>query len=296
MGFTANDIRHKATQRFKGVAGENEFKLRYMIRKYERMEGVKHYFSCDIDALCLYFANEFLKWKEKPRSQGQGDPLDKFEEAFSSGFEMDMLDASDVSWLEGKEDECLVAWVVCRKHHKGKRYHDFGLPLNPSTHKDIYAAVKDFFVSLEQGPRGRKEFADKIREVLAQLDKAGGMFSWVKDDDDDFMSWLFDYLDGKSLMEGLSSLPISCDRAKVFKAAYFLWRAHPDTKTIFLRNARTAWSQRKFRVSNKDNGRLNTYIGKKAKQALVNLADDDGVKIKDVLQKLIMNEYDRRKK
>ncbi|MBL1376457.1 hypothetical protein [Zobellella iuensis] len=296
MGENIEEVKCDVIQRFKGIADEDEFKLRYMIGNYERIEGLRHNFSYDVDGLCSYFAGEFLKWIGKPISKRHGNSLDRFEKVFSHGFEEVRVNVGDVSWLESREDECFVAWVACRKYRGGKRYNDFGLPLRPAVHKEIYTAVKEFLVFLDITSRGKEEFVDNIRDVLSRLDESSKMFSWVKDNDDDFISWLVEYLDGKDLMEGLSSLPVSCDRVKVFKTAFFLWEAHPDTKTIFLRSARAAWSQRKFRESNRDNGRLNTYIGKKAKQALVNLADDDGVKIKDVLNKLIMNEYDRRKK
>lgn len=296
MGVDIEEVKFDVIQRFKDIANENEFKLRFMVGNYERTESLEHNLLCDIDDLCVYFADEFLKWIKNPNSKRRGNSLSRFEEIFSCGFEEgNSFNIADVSWLESNEDECLVAWVACRKYREGRVYNDLGLPLNPVAHREIYTAVKEFLVFLDVRSSSKKKFIDEIRDVLSKLDGSRKMFSWVKDDDGDFISWLIEYLDGKDLMEGLSSLPVSCDRIKVFKAAFFIWKAHPDTKKIFLRNARAAWSQRKFRESNRDNGRLNTYIGKKAKQALVNLADDDGVKIKDVLKKLIMNECDRRK-
>ncbi|CNL16504.1 TPA: hypothetical protein PXN30_002057 [Yersinia enterocolitica] len=81
------------------------------------------------------------------------------------------------------------------------------------------------------------------------------------------------------------------ERLLAIRASLDLWDNAPDNKQLFLLNLNKAWNQRKLRQSRTDKKALNSYLKNETKLQLDKLAVHYGMRISDVLDKLITEHY-----
>ncbi len=81
------------------------------------------------------------------------------------------------------------------------------------------------------------------------------------------------------------------ERLLAIRASLDLWDNAPDNKQLFLLNLNKAWNQRKLRQSRTDKKALNSYLKNETKLQLDKLAVHYGIRISDVLDKLITEHY-----
>ncbi|MFZ4172663.1 RepB family protein, partial [Enterobacter ludwigii] len=81
------------------------------------------------------------------------------------------------------------------------------------------------------------------------------------------------------------------ERNLALRAALDLWDDAPDTKRLFLLNLNKAWNQQKLRQSRTDKKALNTYLKNETKMRLDFMAERSGVRLSDMLEKIINEHY-----
>lgn len=284
---------------FKSISKENDLILMYMISRYCDYERKRRVFIRDVHGMCLYLCECYERWTERiSRRWSRDKDVSFFIRRFSRRFDASSyICDSELLFLKDDEQKCFIAWYYCRVKRNGRNYFRMKLPLAPTSHREMYAIVRYFIFMLNYDFQDKKELLDDIHEFCSEYDNNKSAlkspFGWIDSGDDGFVSWAWDYSRNEMINAEVDSVEQS---KKVFllTAAFYVWEAHRDTKKLFLKGMRAAWSQKKFRDKNKSNGRLNTYIGQEAKGVLDFLVGADRSSIKDVLEKLILDEAVRR--
>lgn len=276
---------------------KNELFLRYVYRESLRREGLPFNLMVDLDDISAYLARSFTptysQYSSEQKSKLIADFFYQHEEGYNS---FSISSSDDLLWLEGKnkDRERLIVWFYCRAFRRGIIYERLDLPQNPVGENEIYVISKEFVAFAFNNSRRRNEFLSNLRGVCSESVAFKKPFSWIKPDDDDGVSWLWDYLMKKDIFSRWISPSIYSDRLKLLTAAFLVWGGHPDSKKLLLKEIKAAWYQKSFRDKNKDNGRINTYVGKEARSALDEMLEGDDVDLNVFLKGLIMSEYKKR--
>ena len=271
--------------------------LRYVYRENLNKEGLSFNLMVDLDDISAFLARSFTPAYSAHSNDQKSKAIADFFCQYEDGYNKFIISSSDdLSWLEGKnkERERLIVWFYCRAFRRGVVYERLELPQNPVGDNEMYVISKEFVAFAFNSQRRRNGFLSNLRDVCSQSVAFKEPFSWIKPDDDDGVSWLWDYLMKKDVFSRWISPSIYSDRLKLLTAAFFIWGNHPDSKKLLLKEIKAAWYQKSFRDKNKDNGRINTYVGKEARDALDEMLEDDDVDLNVFLKGLIMSEYKRR--
>lgn len=152
----------------------------------------------------------------------------------------------------------------------------------------------------------KKNFLNSKKIEWSSIQNRSDIFKWLDKNNGVQCQWAWEYMESSSgflriFGDALVTSFLSPDHttSEIYLAvctAYNAWDPRSsDTKTLFMQKMRKAWSQKKFRSKNEENAPLNTYIKKELKQNLDWLAEWDNKNLKDVLERLIRQEYEARK-
>jgi hypothetical protein len=132
-------------------------------------------------------------------------------------------------------------------------------------------------------------------------EQAGGnekdSFDFLDGGNSDAIEWCWSYVTNKML--GINWLRFSAtsdsDRRALLDSLYQVWECPPDTRKLFVHELRRAWSQRKFGL-NKSSGNCSRRISPPDKEKLSQLAKERGMKMNEILERLIEDAYSLMKK
>ncbi|MHA7844743.1 hypothetical protein [Serratia sp. D1N4] len=231
-----------------------------------------------------------------------------------------ILSRDEFNWLERDPRATFYIWVylcdVSDKHlgidpnEEGNWYRRLDLSLSPSSHNERLNLIISLFDLIPVYPPAKKGVKRRLLENIKN--KWKGILNgpkplkWLPPDDKEGCQWVWEKLRGRersnsyieSLIPELRRLefwftplsPEECYLAAV--AAFDSWGTqHLDSKKLFLLNLNKAWNQRKLRQSRTDKKALNSYLRNQTKSRLDELAEYYGMRISDVLEKLINDHY-----
>lgn len=236
-----------------------------------------------------------------------------------------ILPADRFDWLERDERAAFWLWGYLytvgdltlgisssRDAPYDKNWYQF-LQLNksPTSHRERMQLILNFFdwIIIPAPPVNhlKNQVMDRLKDQWKNIYNKPVPLKWLPDEEEAVL-WAWNSL--KSLQEernkstgGLSFMlsspglstwftPLShAERNLALRAALDLWDDSPDTKRLFLLNLNKAWNQQKLRQSRTDKKALNTYLKNETKMRLDFMAERSGVRISDMLEKLINDHY-----
>ncbi|ULH10517.1 hypothetical protein MF265_21755 [Serratia marcescens] len=190
-------------------------------------------------------------------------------------------------------------------------YKRNGLPHAPSSHQERVSIIIDFFDNIivtEPRVEHRKhQVLDKLKDQWKTLYNKPLPLKWLPDEEDAAL-WAWEHIQKvqqknidysrsnylRFKLPGLTTwfTPLNhAERYLALRAALDLWDDAPDTKRLFLLNLNKAWNQQKLRRSRTDKKALNTYLKNETKTRLDLMAEHSGVRISDMLEKIINEHY-----
>lgn len=277
----------------------NDLLLRYLIFKYSQRRREDVCFIRDRRGMVLYLSKCYLEWSERFYRRRYKVNVSDFIRSFSKGFnDLSYIVDDELSFIRRDEQKCFIFWYCIRVQYSGDYYEVMELPDTPKDHDEMYAIVQHYMLCADFEIKFKIKMLRAIREVCSDYDEVKGErkepFKWVDEKNDFFISWAWSYARERMFKKEVGAVEHSRKKL-LLTAAFFVWDAHRDTKRMFLKDMRGAWSQQKFRDKNNGNGRINTYISKEVKLALHELVEMDGTNIRAVLEKLVLDEIEKRK-
>lgn len=266
------------------------------------------------------------------RSRFRDEGMQAFNQAVKETSASYLIEESALSWLKDKKAAC---WAWCYIKNQNKPiplppdsylqantsvnntgvvspehmptdippfYSDTGIPepeLNP---KGLLEAVTAFFDHWLVERHIKHGEADKLRRMWEALNQRAEMkkspFDFLDGGNSDAIEWCWSYVANKML--GINWLRFSAtsdsDRRALLDSLYQVWECPPDTRKLFIHELRRAWSQRKFRAEQKQRKLFQAYIAPRTKEKLSQLAKEGGMKMNEILERLIEDAYSLMKK
>lgn len=229
------------------------------------------------------------------------------------------------NWLKDDPEACMYIWLntTALDYSLGWYTNEPYLSYNaPTTHQERYQDLIDYLdhsflkdrgvdhLSLEnRNPKTKKELLESVKRYWIQAKENTPSLDWFEQsatDDDIKWTWNYiidynhKYLHPTTLRFQDINLPEEAvttieDKRLVIIAALQHWQHHHDTKNLFYQRIRRAYSQRKSRKSREDMKAVNTYIGIRAKEKLDRLSKFNRVRMNEMLEIMIEDQYERQK-
>ncbi|MFP1784412.1 hypothetical protein ACLEC2_11080 [Lonsdalea quercina] len=187
-------------------------------------------------------------------------------------------------------------------------YQCFNLSFSPVSHQERMNIIVTFFdmIMIRTPPVNhlKKQIMENLKDQWKMIYRRPLPLKWLPDEEE-AVQWAWDNL-YKIQQEphgtlGILTFPTGLttwftplshsERHLALRAALDLWDDAPDTKRLFLLNLNKAWNQQKLRQSRTDKKALNTYLKNETKMRLDFMAERSGVRISDMLEKLINEHY-----
>jgi len=169
----------------------------------------------------------------------------------------------------------------------------FGNAVASST-KKRHECVVGFFDLWNQNYDTKVNFLNRLQSEWGIINESPRPLKWLKEDEEQ-CRWANAYI-FKYRVPSLGINPVDTKELYLSVIATLdLWQGYPDSKQLFLQNINKAWSQKKHRDTLVGKKALNTYLKEGTKQKLNKISELQGRKIHEVLEELIVREYERLK-
>ncbi|HED2829084.1 hypothetical protein DNK77_14535 [Enterobacter cloacae complex sp.] len=266
------------------------------------------------------------------RSRFMDEGMQAFNQAVKETSASYLIEESALSWLKDKKAACW-AWCYIKNQNKPiplppdsylqantsvnnlgfvspehmpadipSFYSDTGIPEPELSPKGLLEAVTAFFDHWLVERHIKHGEADKLRRMWEALNQRAEMkkspFDFLDGGNSDAIEWCWSYVTNK--MFGINWYKFSAtsdsDRRALLDSLYQVWECPPDTRKLFMHELRRAWSQRKFRAEQKQRKLFQAYIAPQTKEKLSQLAKERGMKMNEILERLIEDAYSLMKK
>ncbi|QXB20646.1 hypothetical protein [Lelliottia amnigena] len=266
------------------------------------------------------------------RSRFRDEGMQAFNQAVKETSAFYLIEESALSWLKDKKAAC---WAWCYIKNQNKPflwppnthfqanasvykptfvspehmpadippfYSDTGIPEPELSPKGLLEAATAFFDHWLVERHIKHGEADTLRRMWEALNKRAEMkktpFDFLDGGNSDAIEWCWSYVTNKML--GINWLRFGAtsdsDRRALLDSLYQVWECPPDTRKLFVHELRRAWSQRKFRTEQKQRKLFQAYIAPRTKEKLSQLAKERGMKMNEILERLIEDAYSLMKK
>lgn len=283
-----------------------------MINKNIQPRGVNYQ---DGDS-CRHAVNQLINqyYSDKARQTRLLEEMD-------AACDENVLPQSGFDWLNKDERAAFWLWAyICKTPdykigmlpsvdaEAGKNgYQSLQLSYSPADHQERISLIFNFFdeIIIPTPPVNhlKKQALERLKDKWKAICSKPLPLKWLPDEEEAVL-WAWNNLQKLQLEKspvsnsygfdfsapGLTTwfIPLShTERCLALRAALDLWDNAPDTKRLFLLNLNKAWNQQKLRQSRTDKKALNTYLKNDTKMKLDELAAHYGIRISDVLEKLI---------
>ena len=165
-------------------------------------------------------------------------------------------------------------------------------PANTQERIDQIILIFDLIdLEIQKKEKALHDIKNEWSDIYSQTNN----FKWLDFKNKEICEWAWNYIKKHSDF-CINLSPINdYERYLCFYAAFDLWSAGKDTKKLFNININKAISQQKFRAGIKNKKALNTFIDKKAKEKLEFLSKNKNMRINQVIEYLIENEFNKTK-
>ncbi|HCB1597116.1 TPA: hypothetical protein MYP09_003393 [Citrobacter farmeri] len=262
-------------------------------------------------------SDDFDEWAEKINKAINSHCNEDY--TSTNNFIMKMIDyfndekslIDDIQFIRDDEIKTMFSWLYIQQCHVRERitigkiqkiplYKDMHLPSQSENNHERYEYICDYFYSGLLSKKRKKSIIDSIYNTCYKISGEIRPLHWLDKKDDDQCQWACDYILQKYKPECIyvDSPDNTHERYLLTQGLFSLMVAtgHESEWRLFLTDINRAWSQKKHRISKKEQSPLNTYLDKKTKDKLKVLCVKEGVSIQTMLSHLIINEYDKMKK
>lgn len=222
-----------------------------------------------------------------------------------------IIPKDNFDWLKKHERACYWAWSYLRLATPSSL--GFDKPLETSlvyTHtQNIYNILSlhekavnnterlnliiEFFDKFETTKSNKLLILNKLKESWGRIFTYITPFKWLDDNNEEQLKWAWSYLLKEAIPPNFIQPTGRHELYLAIIASLDLWDTHEDTRKLFTININKALSQRKFREQIKDRKPINTYLEKKTKIRLEEIAKHYNLNITRTLEKIINEEYER---
>lgn len=279
------------------------------VNKNLRPEGVN---SQDAES-CRLATNELIN-RHYPNKEQQTHLLAEMEAACDEN----ILPLENFDWLQRDERAAFWFWAyLCKagdyqigidrpaNAELGKTWYQLlQLSFSPVSHQERMNIIVSFFdkIIITTPPVNylKKNVMERLKEQWKVIYSKPLPLKWLPDDESTVL-WAWNNLkktqqekNTLGVMTGLTLWFTPLNPAEyllALRAALDLWDDAPDSKRLFLLNLNKAWNQQKLRQSRTDKKALNTFLKNETKMRLDFMADRSGLRISDILEKLINEHY-----
>lgn len=230
---------------------------------------------------------------------------------------INLIPSEQFNWLKESQVACMYIWqYITRRRplsrlvwYQNDRYFTYTLPIS---HNERYQNIIDYFDYSfldDSRQRSKQEVLDLLKANWLETSKNTPSLSWLNHTvtaTDDAIEWTQDYImnynhshlqspTGRSQdIELLEATTREEQRLSIIVALQH-WQTHHDTKHLFYQRIRRAWSQRNSRKSRENMKAVNTYIDIRAKEKLDRLSKFNRVRMNEMLEIMIEDQYERQK-
>lgn len=184
---------------------------------------------------------------------------------------------------------------IINKKEKSNKLESLNLNKYPADTQERIDQIILIFDLIDLDIQKKEKVLNDIKNEWSNIYSQKNDFKWMDFKNKEICEWAWNYIkDHSDFCINLS--PINdYERYLCFYAAFDLWNAGKDTKKLFSININKARSQQKFRAGIKNKKALNTFIDKKAKEKLEFLSKNKNMRINQVIEYLIENEFNKTK-
>jgi hypothetical protein len=196
-----------------------------------------------------------------------------------------LIPESEFEWIN-KEDKVLYSWV----HAYLVAF--YAMPLKQNTTFDEYR--KDIIACFDNLSLSRIDKERLLLDVKMYWNdflSGGETFRWLDENNKELIKWAWKYFDSKKIP--IASISDKTATYGGIIAAFYLWKALPDSKELFIVKMKKALNQKKQRDKRDGKKAYNIVMSEDIKQKLNDLAEYHDRKINQTLERLINEEYER---
>ncbi len=220
------------------------------------------------------------------------------------------------NWIKNEDRACYYAWGKTRtlnvesytnniknnllsqlgrtlKENKktSTAYDELNLSKYPSSTKERFELIIYLFDFIDLSLPQKEAILNDIKNEWSIIFNKKNPFRWLDMKNEELCEWAWCYIKKHSNFCDYLSPTNNIERYHSFYAAFDLWDASEDTKKLFSININKAYSQQKFRAGIKNKKALNTFIDEKSKKRLDDLSKRKGMKINQLIEYLIDEEF-----
>lgn len=180
-----------------------------------------------------------------------------------------------------------------------RSYNDLNLKSATSSSKERFDEVVKYLDRCEQPLEWQRDLITSLQGEWGQIYAARKPFSWLEQDNEEQVRWAWEYLKKGGL--GYNNKPSVYNFSPtgpqemylMIYAAFDLWGALPDTKRLFIGDFNKAWQQKKHRDNREGKKVCNLVLREEVKSKLDCMAVARNMKLNQLVEILIENEYER---
>lgn len=234
-----------------------------------------------------------------------------FSSQMRSAFKSTQLPSQYFRWID-KKDERLCNWAWCYLKEKTKN-NDTAAGQNAiqanllellsekafgterETAADRYVDILNAFFGGEADAQQQEEILDHLKDKWQSIVTDISVINWVEENNPAQWHWAWSYL--QNIIQrplDLAWTPANETEKKAAVIATIDLSDNVDRKALVIDKMKKAWSQKKFREKSSGKKPYSISMTLNTKQKLNALAEEKGMKINDMVEYLVRNEYKKR--
>ncbi|MGG5965092.1 hypothetical protein ACQSED_26410 [Salmonella enterica] len=169
------------------------------------------------------------------------------------------------------------------------------IPVIPERREDALSAIYSCFDNWDTGLLIKSNTLCSLKKHWFRLNRElPEPFRWIDVKNHKQCAWAFKYVMEHIKPDYMPSFMTEIRQQQVvtfLTAVLYSWPAHPDTRRLMIQRMKKTYNQNIFRENIADKKVINTYVQKNIKEKLDMLAKNNGRKINEELEVIIMNAW-----
>lgn len=183
-----------------------------------------------------------------------------------------------------------------RSHSPRLRLDAKSLEAHPNNINERISAIKDAFLFSEVDKEGQIQIIELMKHIWLEIFQHNHLGDWLKQKDTEQCDWAWNYIKNSEHSRYFTTWPpINHDEKYFAIQAVFdhgSWE-NPDKVNLLLNSMKKAWSQKKFRDKSEGKKPYSVTMTTKTKDRLDELVLHHELKITDIIERLIKEEYEK---
>lgn len=234
-----------------------------------------------------------------------------FATQMTTAFAATQLPHSYFRWID-KLDSRLCHWLWCylKKHtlNKDQEHDDQGIIhrslkrlssqpflIEKDSNADRHTDILNAFYHGELDAKQQQDLLDSLKSMWFEIEEDTSVTSWLEDNNVSQWQWAYSYLQNvKTRPLPLAWTSHKDSEKRDIVIATIDLSNNLDRKALLIDKMKKAWSQKKFREKSNGKKPYSISMTQNTKQKLNALAEENELKINEMVEQLIQNEYQRR--